>query len=237
MTPVPDTDSASATSFPPPQPPQHSPESVAQLPNAAVDLANRMFDLARSGDAALIDYLAAGLPPNLTNNRGDTILMLASYHGHVDLVRRMLTEPSSAQHAPSTAPDSPPTRTWRGQPDPNQLNGRGQSIVAGAVFKGFDDVVRLLIEHGADPLAGQPNAEECAQMFNKWDGETGFKQLFEQAPGRGAGGRDAAPAVEDREEMRRVPGVGLQPVATDPNGSEGEQQLSHDAPSHPGAER
>lgn len=186
-----------------------------------------MFDLARAGDATLIDYLAAGLPPNLTNNRGDTLLMLASYHGHADLVRRMLIE----SQQPPAASDGQ-TRGWRGKPDPNQLNGRGQSIVAGAVFKGYEDVVRVLIEHGADPLAGQPNAEECAQMFNKWEGEKGFKELFEQAPGRGSGGREAAPAVEDREEMRRVPGVGLQSVATDAG-----QQTPQHLPPHMGAER
>ncbi|CDU25765.1 uncharacterized protein SPSC_05936 [Sporisorium scitamineum] len=235
MTPVPDTDSASAT---PPLPPcQHSPGSVAQLPNAAIDLANRMFNLARSGDPTLIDYLAAGLPPNLTNNRGDTLLMLASYHGHVDLVRRMLTESSQQTPNATDNPSETPTRAWRGKPDPNQLNGRGQSIVAGAVFKGYDDVVRLLIEHGADPLAGQPNAEECARMFNKWDGETGLKQLFEQAPGRGAGGRQAAPAVEDREEMRRVSGVGLQRMETDSNKSQAETQAAQLPRPYPGAER
>lgn len=171
-------------------------------------MALQMFELARRGDPTLIDYLAAGLPPNLTNNRGDTLLMLASYHGHSDLVRRMLL-----QETPSGS------RGWRGKPDSNQLNGRGQSIVAGAVFKGYDEVVRVLIEHGADPLAGQPNAEECARMFNKWDGEGGLKGLFEGAEGRGVGGREAESAVEDREEVRRVPGVGLQRTE---NGTEAE---------------
>ena len=87
--------------------------------------------------------------------------------------------------------------------------------MAGAVFKGFDDVVRLLIEHGADPLAGQPSAEECAKMFNRWEGEAGFKTLFEHAPGRGVGGRQAAPPVPDREEMQRIPGVGLRQTSID----------------------
>nr|CDI53028.1 ankyrin-like protein [Melanopsichium pennsylvanicum 4] len=134
--------------------PRSHPKFVTQLSDAAIDLANRMFDLARRGDLALIDYLASGLPPNLTNNRGDSLLMLASYHGHADLVQRMLTQ----SHSPSSSAQNT-HRGWRGTPDPNQLNGRGQSIVAGAVFKGYDHVVRLLIQHGADPLAGQPNAE------------------------------------------------------------------------------
>lgn len=178
--------------------------SVSSLPDEALDFASRMFDLARSGDSLLLTYLSAGLPPNLTNNRGDTLLMLASYHGHTELVRNMLT-----QTAPQPAPASE-RRSWKGIPDVNQLNGRGQSIVAGAVFKGYDEVVKVLLEHGADPLAGQPSAEECAKMFNKWDGQGGYKELMERARGRGVGGREAREAVEDREQARRVPGTGSQ---------------------------
>ncbi|KAN0064522.1 hypothetical protein ACQY0O_002150 [Thecaphora frezii] len=171
------------------------PCSVHELPDAAIDLANRMFDLARRGDLSLLTYLQAGLPPNLTNNRGDTLLMLASYHGHLSLVEHMLHLPSSSGS--------------KGSPDPNQLNGREQSILAGAVFKGHHDVARLLIQHGADPTAGQPSAEETARMFNKWQGVDGFRELFENAPGRGRGATEAAPPVEDREQVRRVPGAGL----------------------------
>jgi hypothetical protein len=158
-----------------------------------------MFDLARQGSMTLVDYVKAGLPPNLTNNRGDTLLMLAAYHGHAELVQALLSlKPEDMRIAHDVA-------------DPNQLNGRGQSIVAGAVFKGYDEVIRVLIENGADPLAGQPNAEDTAKMFNKFDDtpeKKGFKDLFENASGRGKGAREAADAVPDREEQRRVPGAG-----------------------------
>jgi ankyrin repeat protein len=44
--------------------------------------------LARSGDAdALAAYIDAGVPVNLTNDKGDTLLMLAAYHGHEAAVR------------------------------------------------------------------------------------------------------------------------------------------------------
>lgn len=110
--------------------------------------------------------------------------MLAAYHGHTALVRRMLSLPTP--------------------PDTNQLNGRGQSILAGVLFKGHDELIPILLEAGADPLAGQPNAEDSAKMFNKWNEE--LKGMFEGARGRGIGARDAPPPVEDREEVRRVPG-------------------------------
>lgn len=147
----------------------------------------------------LVDYIKAGLPANLTNNRGDTLLMLAAYHGHAELVEALLAIRPQDMRIPHDAAD------------PNQLNGRGQSIVAGAVFKGADDVVRALIAHGADPLAGHPSAEDTAKMFNKWadDGDTkGLKDLFENAPGRGRGAREAPDAVPDREEQQMVPGAG-----------------------------
>lgn len=116
--------------------------------------------------------------------------MLACYHGHTALVQRMLALPTP--------------------PDTNQLNGRGQSILAGVVFKGHNELIPTLVQAGADPLAGQPSAEESAKMFNRWEGDENAetRRLFETAPGRGRGARDAAPAVEDREEARRVPGSG-----------------------------
>ncbi|PWN52794.1 hypothetical protein IE53DRAFT_339907 [Violaceomyces palustris] len=169
-----------------------TPKSVQDLPDAALDLARRMFELARSGDATLLEYMKSGLPPNLTNNRGDTLLMLATYHGHYELVKAMLRLPNP--------------------PDTNQLNSKGQSVVAGAVFKGYKDLVRLLIENGADPTAGQPSAEETAKMFNTWedgeDGGEGYAKVFRDAKGRGVGASQAPEPVPDREQVRRVPGTG-----------------------------
>jgi hypothetical protein len=44
-----------------------------------VELAGKVFDLARGGDAAtLAGYLDAGIPADLTNEKGDSPLMLAA---------------------------------------------------------------------------------------------------------------------------------------------------------------
>ncbi|UZJ57184.1 hypothetical protein CBS101457_006504 [Exobasidium rhododendri] len=188
-------DADEASTVPPVAP---RPEGGAQaLPSDALDFAAKMFDLARQGSLDLVAYVQAGLPPNLTNNRGDTLLMLAAYHGHTELVKALLSlssEDMRIQHTPS---------------NPNVLNGRGQSILAGAVFKGHDEVIKVLVQYGADPVAGQPNAEDSAKMFNKWedDGDKkGLKDLFLAAPGRDRGAQEAPQAVPDREEQRRVPG-------------------------------
>ncbi|UGT60979.1 ankyrin repeat domain-containing protein [Nocardia asteroides] len=118
-----------------------------------VELAGRIFDLARTGAAArLAGYLDAGVPVDLSNDRGDTLVMLAAYHGHVDAVRVLLE---------------------RGA-DPDLANDRGQTPLAGAVFKGETEVVRALVARGADPDAGSPSARAAATMF----GQAELLELF-----------------------------------------------------------
>lgn len=112
------------------------------------ELAGRLFAMARTGDAVgLASYVDAGVPVNLHNESGDTLLMLAAYHGHADAVR-VLVE--------------------RGA-DVNKANDKGQSPLAGAVFKGEDEVVRLLVDGGADPHGGHPSAIHAATMFGRED--------------------------------------------------------------------
>lgn len=120
------------------------------------EFATRLFDMARRGDAVeLIGYVDAGVPPNLSNDKGDTLLMLAAYHGHADTVRALAA---------------------RGA-DPERANDRGQRPLAGAVFKKEAEVVRALLEAGADPRAGSPSAVDTARMF----GHTEFLAWFEEA--------------------------------------------------------
>ncbi|MGR8011716.1 ankyrin repeat domain-containing protein [Streptomyces hypolithicus] len=111
-----------------------------------VELATKIFDLARRGETeALAAYLDAGVPANLTNDRGDSLVMLAAYHGHAASVDALLS---------------------RGA-DPDRANDRGQTPLAGAVFKGEEAVIRALVGGGADPAAGTPSAVDTARMFGK----------------------------------------------------------------------
>ncbi len=109
--------------------------------------AHRMFDLARAGSPELVAYVDAGVPVELTDPDGNTLLMLAAYHGHAPLVRGLVE---------------------RGA-DPGRRNDRGQTPVAGAVFKGEVAVVEVLMRAGADPAAGVPNALDTAHMFERED--------------------------------------------------------------------
>lgn len=127
--------------------------SVDSLPPEALQLATKLFDLARAGSTAeLIQYVSHGIPPNLTNQAGDTLLMLAAYHGHADTVRELIAAGA----------------------DVDAVNNKGQAPIAGAVFKMHDEVVRALWDAGADPKAGHPNALDCAKMFKREDLATLF---------------------------------------------------------------
>ncbi|MGI8769795.1 MAG: ankyrin repeat domain-containing protein [Propionibacteriaceae bacterium] len=114
--------------------------------NDPVELAHWLFDRARAGEAArLAAYVDGGVPVNMTDAKGNTLLMLAAYHGHPATVRALAERGADA----------------------NALNDRGQSPLAGAVFKGYLAVVETLLEAGADPFAGTPNARDTATFFEQ----------------------------------------------------------------------
>lgn len=109
-------------------------------------IAEAAFDLARAGEGErLLRFVEAGLPVDLVNGSGDSLLMLAAYHGHAEAVRVLL----------------------KAGADVDRRNDRDQSPLAGAVFKDFRDVVAVLLEAGADPDAGTPSARQIAAMFDR----------------------------------------------------------------------
>ena len=122
-------------------------DDPAGTPEAEVmDLAARLFDGARSGDAAMLAaYVDAGVPVNLTNTNGDTLVMLASYYGHQAAVAALIV---------------------RGA-DIDLHNNRGQTPLAGTVFKNDTSIMNMLLDAGANPLAGAPSALETARFFKR----------------------------------------------------------------------
>lgn len=113
---------------------------------AVIDLANSLLDAARSGDSAqLLALIDQGAPANLRDGAGNTPLMLASYHGHAELVAELAA---------------------RGA-DVDLANDRGQSPLAGVAFKGYTDVAQVLLDAGADADLGTPSARETAQYFQR----------------------------------------------------------------------
>jgi uncharacterized protein len=140
--------------------PAYQPEHTAHreqepVPDSEMlQFAAKVFNLARQGDTdTLTAYVDAGVPANLCNDKGDTLVMLAAYHGHPQTVAALLE---------------------RGA-DPDRPNDRGQSPLAGAVFKGERAVIEALLVGGADPTAGIPSAVETARMFGPDDLVTLFE--------------------------------------------------------------
>jgi ankyrin repeat protein len=103
-----------------------------------------VVDLARDGRTErLAELLDAGVPVNLTNAAGDSLLILAAYHRHEDTVRLLLD---------------------RGA-DTARVNDRGQTALGAAVFRQDAGIVELLLAAGADPGHGGRSAIEVARFF------------------------------------------------------------------------
>ena len=97
------------------------------LPNAAADLA-------RNGDAAgLGALLKDGLAVDAQDAKGNTLLMLASYHGKAETVAMLLKSGATV----------------------DLRNDKGQTPLGGVAFKGYVEIATLLLDAGADPLADQ----------------------------------------------------------------------------------
>ena len=122
---------------------------MAQAPAAPEhEPAGAVFDTARRGDTArLASYVDAGVPADLADARGDTLLILAACHGHTATVRMLL------EHGA----------------DPNARNGAGRTALSGAVAKAETEVVRTLLDGGADPDAGSPSARQAAELSGRGD--------------------------------------------------------------------
>jgi ankyrin repeat protein len=87
------------------------------------------FDFARNGETEpLVEMIQHGLPVNLADAKGNSLLMLASYNGNLETTRALLLD----------------------RADADRRNDRGQTPLGGAAFKGYKEIVTLLLEHGAD---------------------------------------------------------------------------------------
>lgn len=92
----------------PRQPGQDPSEAVPELTDEQLEFLNSMFDLARQGrEEELLSLIEQGIPVNLANSKGDTLLILATYNNHDSLVEALIA---------------------RGA-DVDRLNDRGQSAL------------------------------------------------------------------------------------------------------------
>lgn len=114
------------------------------LDDDAIEFANQLFDGARNNKAEFVaSAVRQGVPVNMQDSNGNTLLMLAAYNGGAETVAALADLGA----------------------DVNLLNDRGQSPLAGAVFKRDLALVQLLLQRGADPNLGTPSAADTAKMF------------------------------------------------------------------------
>ena len=111
--------------------------------NVMAALVALTVDAARSGDVTTIEHaLAEGVPIGTTSPRGDSLLMLASYHGQLSAVHLLLSQGA----------------------DPEQVDARGQTPLAVAAFKGLINVAETLVAGGASVDAASADGRTPLMM-------------------------------------------------------------------------
>ncbi|MCF7729647.1 MAG: ankyrin repeat domain-containing protein [Chthoniobacterales bacterium] len=117
---------------------------------------------AREGETEpLRKMLEHGLPVNLANSKGNTLLMLAAYHDHSKTTQMLLDYGAEA--------DRP--------------NDRGQTPLAGVAFKGYTQVAKILLQAEANPIASQGKimgVEMTPLRFAMLFGRREIQQLFHE---------------------------------------------------------
>jgi ankyrin repeat protein len=118
--------------------------AAPQLTDDELAFLHSTFDMARNGEAdRLLALVDQGLPADLTDAKGDTLMILAAYKDQDAIVRGLVE---------------------RGA-DVNRLNDKGQGALTCAVFRQNEPLTRFLLERGADPRAGAQNALAVTDMF------------------------------------------------------------------------
>jgi ankyrin repeat protein len=116
----------------------------APAPDPANALVDGVFALAREGRTGpLGEMIDAGIPVDILNARGDSLLIVAAYAQQRDTVRELL----------------------RRGADTALQNASGQTAVVCAVFRNDEAILRDLLQAGADPELGAHSAGRVAEQF------------------------------------------------------------------------
>lgn len=116
------------------------------------------LERARRGETdALAGMLRQGLPVNLCDRRGNSLLLLSSYHGHLETARMLL----------------------KAGADVDRRNAKSQTPLGGVAFKGHLKLAELLLWHGAD-IHADNGGGLTPIMFASMFGRTAMVALLEQ---------------------------------------------------------
>ncbi|GAA4378684.1 ankyrin repeat domain-containing protein [Paeniglutamicibacter cryotolerans] len=121
------------------------PAAPTELSEAELAFLHSLFDLARAGETSkLMALIDQGIPVDLTDSKGDTLLILAAYNGHNELVEALVARNAEI----------------------NRLNDKGQGALTCSVFRKNEPLTRFLLGRGADPKLGPQNALAVTEMFS-----------------------------------------------------------------------
>src|SRR5215831_7283591 len=103
-----------------------------------------LWKIAETGEVGqLIELLARGADVNASNAAGVTALMVAAYHGRLEMVRA-LTDHGA---------------------DPNATDTEGFTAAMLAHHSGHEDIVRLLVARGVKKIPGRYDSETSLDPF------------------------------------------------------------------------
>ena len=139
------------------------------------ELLTLVFDHARNGETEAVKmYLDSGYTPNIISPRGDSLLIVAAYHGYPDLVKLVLAQPNVPV---------------------DFQNKMGFTALTGASFKGYTDIMQQLIAAGATVnhrnMSGQ-TALMFASLTGRFDAVKLLLKSGANAKAKDTSGNDAA---------------------------------------------
>lgn len=122
----------------------------------AIAFAQGIFDLARNGGATLLaPLLEAGVPVNMQTSDGETLLILATRHGHPETVRLLLAQ--------GARPD---------QADHQQITPLMEAAITNRT-----DLLDLLLAAGADPGLTDVDGHTALDLARKHQASDTLRQL------------------------------------------------------------
>lgn len=165
-------------------------------PDPAAERIGRAFAYARTGDTtAMTQTLTPDFDVDVRNDRGDTLLILASYADHTETALLLLERGAGADERSADGMSALTAAAFRGNlvlmralldrgvaVDPRGNSGR--TPLLWAAFGGSDAAVDLLLERGAAITARDKNGQGAAELAASQGHTALAERLAKLAAGR-----------------------------------------------------